>query len=255
MPRVRLFHWRAAEADAVIESLRSARHEVDYDERAQDSVREMRRRMPDVVVIDLSRLPSRGRDVAAFLRARKTMRHIPIVFVNGTEERVEAIRQSIPDAVYVSVAKLRSAVRQAAANRPVDPVVPQTMMERYATRTTAQKLGIREDSTVAVIDPPRNYDIGLERDTGVSEWYGPPDGVPADITLWFVHDAAACIEALPDMRKIAARTRLWIVWRKGSDVKQPFLRESAAAVGLVDYKICAVDRTWSAMLFARKKPV
>ena len=38
-------------------------------------------------------------------------------------------------------------------------------------------------------------------------------------------------------------------------VTQQFLRESAAAVGLVDYKICSVDETWSAMLFARRKPV
>jgi len=254
MPRVRLFHWKAAEAGALIERLRAAGHAVDYDERPQDSVREMRRRPPDVVVIDLSRLPSRGRDAAAWLRARKAMRHIPIVFVNGAEERVDAMRQSIPDAVYVSGAKLRSAVRQAAANRPADPIVPQTMMERYATRTAAQKLGIREDTTVAVIDPPRNFDIGVEGNVRISERYGAPDGAAADITLWFVHDAAACIEALPDMRKLAARTRLWIVWRKGSRVKQPFLRESAAAVGLVDYKICAVDRTWSAMLFARRKP-
>ena len=55
------------------------------------------------------------------------------------------------------------------------------------------------------------------------------------------------------MRRLAARTKLWILWRKGSDVTQPFLRESAGAVGLVDYKICAVDAVWSAMLFARRK--
>jgi hypothetical protein len=57
------------------------------------------------------------------------------------------------------------------------------------------------------------------------------------------------------MRKLAARTKLWILWRKGSSVTQPFLRESAAEVGLVDYKICSVDATWSAMLFARRKAV
>jgi hypothetical protein len=57
------------------------------------------------------------------------------------------------------------------------------------------------------------------------------------------------------MRKLAGRTKLWILWRKGSGVTQPFLRESAAAVGLVDYKICSVDGTWSAMLFARRKAV
>jgi hypothetical protein len=57
------------------------------------------------------------------------------------------------------------------------------------------------------------------------------------------------------MRQIAGRTKLWILWRKGSDVTQAFLRESAAAVGLVDYKICSVDANWSGMLFARRKTV
>ena len=57
---------------------------------------------------------------------------------------------------------------------------------------------------------------------------------------------------MPRMRKLAARTKLWIMWRKGSEVTQPFLRESAAAVGLVDYKICSVDGAWSGMLFSAK---
>jgi hypothetical protein len=60
------------------------------------------------------------------------------------------------------------------------------------------------------------------------------------------------------MRKLAGRTRLWVLWRKlaarkNSGITQQFLRESAGEVGLVDYKICAVDKTWSAMLFARRK--
>jgi hypothetical protein len=65
---------------------------------------------------------------------------------------------------------------------------------------------------------------------------------------------------LPRMRGLAGRTRLWILWpklaaRKTSGITQQFLRESAAGVGLVDYKICSVDKTWSAMLFARRKSV
>jgi serine/threonine protein kinase len=65
--------------------------------------------------------------------------------------------------------------------------------------------------------------------------------------------ARSCAEALPKMRKLAGRTKLWILWRKGGEVTQQFLRESAAKIGLVDYKICSVDRTWSGMLFARRK--
>jgi hypothetical protein len=31
------------------------------------------------------------------------------------------------------------------------------------------------------------------------------------------------------------------------------VRETGIDLGLVDYKICSVDKTWSAMLFAQRK--
>lgn len=255
MSVIRLFHWRASEAEPLRAALRAAGYEVSYDEKVRPEVfRTMCDRPPDVIVIDLSRLPSHGREVATFVRGRKATRHIPIVFVDGTAEKVEAVRKLLPDATYVPAAKLGAAVRQATANRPANPVVPTPMMQRYASRTAAQKLGIREGCMVGLIDPPRNYASTTgELPTGAR--FEETPAAPCDITLWFVDDAAACIAALPAMRKLAARTKLWLLWRKGSEVTQQFLRESAAAVGLVDYKICAVDKTWSGMLFARKKSV
>jgi hypothetical protein len=252
---VRLIHWKASEAAALLAALRTGGHVVDYDEKlSSDGFRAIRESPPDVFAIDLSRLPSHGREVAIFFRGHKATRHIPIVFVGGAPEKVEAIRKLLPDAVYTAPGRLRSALREALANRPASPAVPAQMMARYASRNAAQKLGIREGSTAALVDPPRNYAgvIG-ELPAGAALEESPAEACP--ITLWFVHDAAACREALPGMRKLAGRTKLWILWRKGSGVTQPFLRESAAAVGLVDYKICSVDAAWSAMLFARRKAV
>ncbi len=54
----------------------------------------------------------------------------------------------------------------------------------------------------------------------------------------------------------AAQTKLWVIWPKGGQqagITQQFIRESALAVGLVDYKICAVNDRWSAIAFAKKK--
>jgi len=255
MSHVRLIHWKAGEAADLLASLRAAGHTVDYDEDvASDGFRAIRQSPPDAFVIDLSRLPSHGREAATFFRGQKATRHIPIVFVGGAPEKVEAIREVLPDAVYTAPGRLRSALRAAFANRPASPVVPTQMMARYASRSAAQKLGIREGSTAALIDPPRNYASVIgELPAGAALEETPAATCP--ITLFFVHDAAACGEALPRIRKLAARTKLWILWRKGSSVTQPFLRESAAAVGLVDYKICSVDAAWSAMLFARRKAV
>jgi hypothetical protein len=260
MPRVRLVHWKADEAAALLRALRAAGHVVDYGEKVDSGgFRGIRAAPPDAFAIDLSRLPSHGREVAIFFRGRKATRHVPIVFVGCAPEKVETIRKVLPDAVYTEPGQVRSALRAVLARPRMaqpHPVVPTQMMARYASRTAARKLGIREGTAAALIDPPRSYAgvIGeLPAGAALEEAEDRAGGACRHpTTLWFIHDAAACREALPGMRKLAARTKLWILWRKGSGVTQPFLRESAAAMGLVDYKICAVDATWSAMLFARR---
>jgi len=255
MARVRLVHWKANEAAALLAGLRAAGHTVDYDEKLSSAgFGAIRQSPPDAFVIDLSRLPSHGREVATFVRGLKATRHILIVFVGGLPEKIEAIRKALPDARFSAPGRLRTAVRAALADRPANPVVPPRMMERYASRTAARKLGIREGSRTMLIDPPRNYAavIGALPEGAVLE-ETPGAGCP--VTLWFVEEAPACAGALPGMRRLATRTKLWILWRKGGGITQQFLRESAAAVGLVDYKICSVDATWSAMLYARKRAV
>lgn len=51
---------------------------------------------------------------------------------------------------------------------------------------------------------------------------------------------------------------LWIAWPKrasgvASDMTQNVARETGLAFGLVDYKVCAIDATWSGLKFARRK--
>jgi hypothetical protein len=132
------------------------------------------------------------------------------------------------------------------------------MMERFAHRTTAQKLGIvparGQAPRVAVIDPPSAYEraIGpVPEGTRLEE--NPSEALP--LTLWFVHDPASFHAGLPGMRALAAHTRLWILWRKNKKdrLDANFIRLAGVDVGLVDYKICSVGATWSGMAFAVKK--
>ena len=67
------------------------------------------------VVIDLSRMPSHGKYVGAWLRGSKSTRHIPLVFVGGEAEKVAAIKKQMPDAVYASVAGIGAALKKAIA--------------------------------------------------------------------------------------------------------------------------------------------
>jgi CheY-like chemotaxis protein len=263
MPRIRLVHWNKDEAREYTELLEGAGHQVEYEEKFRPGLmRIWRESPPDAFVIDLSRLPSHGREIAIALRQSRATRAIPIVFCDGAEEKVAQTRSVLPDATYCARARLCSALRNALKRRITAPVVPTEMMARYAGRTAAQKLGIKESSTIALVDPPRE---------GIHVLGELPNGVDlrddaeenSDVTLCFIHDLGSLQPQLSEMRRRAGRTKLWVLWKKGGSKKsdsagrgvvtEGLVREYALALGLVDYKVCSVNEVWSALAFARKR--
>jgi hypothetical protein len=60
------------------------------------------------------------------------------------------------------------------------------------------------------------------------------------------------------MAALTGRDGLWIVWPKKAsgvptDLTQPVVRKAGLDAGLVDFKVCAVDATWTGRSFARRK--
>ena len=255
MARIRLLHWKAAEAAPRIEVLKQAGYEVQYAERPSPA--SIRAGAPEAVVIDLSRLPSQGCGFGCDLRATKASRHIPLIFAGGDPEKVANVRKKLPDATYTDWQNVVAAIKKAMSRPLANPVVPKTMMGNYGHRTVAQKLGIESGVVVNVIDPPRNYtsllgplpdDVQFEED----------EGHRGSVTLWFVHDAVSYQSGIRKRRALARNSKLWIVWPKGESGKRvgltpQLIRLNALDAGLVDYKICAVSDVWSAMLFAAGK--
>jgi CheY-like chemotaxis protein len=256
--RIRLIHWKAEEAQAFVETLARAGFQVDYDASAPPEILRALRAVPtDAVVIDLSHLPSHGREMAIALRGNRQTRQIPILFVDGAPEKIAAVRQVLPDAGYSARARMAVALRKCLKEAPAKPVVPIQMMDRYAGRTAAQKLGITAESRVAVLDAPRDYArvIGaLPENIEFDEesWKG------CAVTLWFVEEPDALLSALPRMKRAAAVSKLWIAWpkksaRKDSLVNEGMIRDAALGCGLVDYKICSINEKWSGICLAVKK--
>jgi hypothetical protein len=254
--RVRVIHWKEEEAGPLLEACRASGFQVDYDPVTLTAqFRLIKQTMPDVVVIDLSRMPSHGREVGRAMRRLKYSRHIPIVYAGGDPDKVAAIRSLLPDVAFTTIKRVAAAVRTAAKKRSAAPVVPPDFMARYSGRTTAQKLGVKEKMTVAVYQPPRDYVSVLGEMPADVELIEDPDETHP-LTLWFVRDPREYREALGAMRRVAARSKLWVIWHKASadgKLTDRIVREGANEMGLVDYKICAVDRRWSGMLFALKK--
>ena len=59
-------------------------------------------------------------------------------------------------------------------------------------------------------------------------------------------------------RALVERGRLWIAWPKKAsgvetDLTQGYVRKTGLDSGLVDFKICAIDATWSGLCFTRRK--
>jgi CheY-like chemotaxis protein len=253
MSRLRLIHWNAAEATRYLALLEEADHCVEYkQEFSPRLMSEWRASPPDAFVIDLTRLPSHGREIAIALRQSKATRSIPIVFCEGEEEKVAKTRALLPDAIFCKFARLKSAVRTAVRSAPKTAVVPVAMMDRYAGRTTAQKLGIRSGDAVALLNAARDMPATLgelPKDVTFVE-------TDAAVTLCFICEPHELQQQLSSLREIAAHTKLWICWKKGksaeSGVSERLVRETGIALGLVDYKICSVSEVWSGLLFASK---
>lgn len=246
MARIRLVHWEAAEAPACIDKLKTAGHQVDYG----GEFRDWKGQPCDGYVIDLSRLPSHGREIATALRGSKGTRNRPIVFVGGLPEKVEIAKKQLPDATFTTWPRIRTALK-AALLRPIEnPIVPAGMMDRYGSRTVAQKLGIKENSSVLLVNAPREHVLGdLPPGAHISG-----EG-PAPVTLCFVRDVEELGSTLEFARGQAARSKLWICWRKGEKkgLNENTVRDQAIALGLVDYKVCSVNNIWSALCFALKQ--
>lgn len=101
-------HWNETEAEAQAQAFRDQGWDVRLE--AKDGARASRRiegDPPNVVVISLTRLPSHGRETAAYLRSRRAGRGVPIVFVDGTEDAVEKAAAKVPEAIYTTTPELQ----------------------------------------------------------------------------------------------------------------------------------------------------
>lgn len=241
-----------SEAEEVLDVLRDAGYTVEYKpEFRSEMLREWRKSPPDAFVIDLSRLPSHGKEIAIALRRSPTTRRIPIIFCQGELRKVAALRELLPDASYCQIPELVQTVTSALTRPVAECVIPAAMMDRYQGRSTAEKLGLRQGSTLALIDPPPHVAKILGELPAQVEWL---EG-DADVTLCFLHNPDSLRRTFSEMKGLSGRTKLWMLWCKKtspghSGVTEPAVRDAGVSLGLVDYKICSVNQDWSGMLFA-----
>jgi hypothetical protein len=119
----------------------------------------------------------------------------------------------------------------------------------YSGTPVATKLGIKEGTTVALVNAPPGVIDGL------------PGGVVvkkqarghADVVVEFVTSRSKLERRLDLLQKLIFPSGgLWIAWPKRSsgvetDITDHVVRELALPLGLVDNKVCAIDDVWTGL--------
>lgn len=113
----------------------------------------------------------------------------------------------------------------------------------------AVKLGIREGSTLTIVNAPEGLRFHI------------PDGVEVrsrvraktDVVLAFFEKLSDLERRIPALGKsVFPSGALWVAWPKRSsgvetDITDHAVREVALPDGLVDNKVCAIDETWTGL--------
>jgi CheY-like chemotaxis protein len=258
MGRVIVIHWSTGEGEARAELLRCAGHDVEVlAPQGGPGMQTVLENPPDAVVIDLDLRPSQGRDLALYLRQRKPTRHVPIVFVEGDPTRTAKIKELLPDAVYATWRGVRGAVKRAIARPPAKPVVHQALAG-YSGTPLPKKLGIKPGSVVTLMGAPPDFENTLG---------DLPDDVrirrqargKANVVILFAKSRADLDRRLQTAKRaMAEKGSVWIAWPKktsgvATDLTQTDVRRKGLTSGLVDFKICAIDATWSGLRFSRRR--
>jgi CheY-like chemotaxis protein len=255
--RVRLIHWNTAEAAARASLIQAAGFEADFAPFPPIALRELGQNPPAAVIIDLSRLPSQGRDVALHLRQYKPTRYIPLIFTAGDPQKTARIKALLPDAAYTGWGEIAQALKQTLANPPAEVVVHDSVFAGYSGTPLVKKLGIKANGTVGLVAAPTDFLETLGALPNGVQWRDPVNA-PCDLLLWFARSRQELIDQIAQIKAWVGKDGVWIIWPKkasgiASDISEKVVREIGLASGLVDYKICAIDATWSGLRFAKRK--
>jgi hypothetical protein len=127
----------------------------------------------------------------------------------------------------------------------------------YSGTPLAKKLRIRDGSRVALVKSPEGFQIQLEPLPPDVRLQKQLEG--AEVILAFFTSAAALARDVSRLASCIKQGRtLWLIWPKKasgmkSDLDESRVQQMGLSTGLVDYKVCAVDETWSGLAFAARR--
>jgi hypothetical protein len=130
-------------------------------------------------------------------------------------------------------------------------------MAGYSHRPLAAKLGIRPDTSIAILGAPATYRRVLGPLPRTVRWKTRATG-PLDLVHLFVTRRAALERRIEGLKlALVPAGALWVSWPKrasgvATDLTEDAVRAVGLAHGFVDIKVCAVDTIWSGLKLVRR---
>lgn len=127
----------------------------------------------------------------------------------------------------------------------------------YSGTPLPKKLEIKDGMRVATVGAPAGFPALLgELPSGAKLVRGLP--AERDLTVWFVTSRKQLEGDLRRMLPPKGQGSLWLAWPKRTsgvktDITEDVLREVILPHGMVDRKVCAIDETWSGLLFSWRR--
>jgi hypothetical protein len=125
-------------------------------------------------------------------------------------------------------------------------------MTGYSGTPLAQKLGIKSEMAVVLINAPANYRKLLGQIAGGVDFSDRTKKGSSFVHI-FTKSRSELKKSLSILReKVADTGTVWVSWPKRSagvptDVTEDVIRAVALPLGFVDVKVCAIDETWSGL--------
>jgi hypothetical protein len=119
----------------------------------------------------------------------------------------------------------------------------------YSHRSLLDKLGVKDGTRLAVLDPDHLLDGDESFESELAERGVKPVGPgPADIVVWAVDEPADLVRLPALIDWIRPAGALWAVWAKGrKELNENHVRDAALDAGLVDVKVVRFSATHSAL--------
>jgi hypothetical protein len=119
----------------------------------------------------------------------------------------------------------------------------------HPNASLAQKLGIKDSSSVLVLHAPKSFILNVGSGVEVR----PLAVGQSDVVLAFFVQSSALDDQMESLsQRITPSGGLWIAWPKKAskmvtDMTDHVVRDLALPLGLVDNKVCAIDETWTGL--------